>query len=380
MLKKILPFAVLTIATIHYTFAQDKSQVQMVEWIIPATATNIPQTPEQTKSNRDFGRKLPNPEVLQPRLDQDLPKYQPRKDIKISGTFKGASSDVLTVLANKWFTKFQTYYPNAKLSISPPYAGSLGAIELVNEKLDFVFVSRELKPDDITQFNDKFGYAPLSVPISGGSYRHFGALDAVGFFVHKDNPLEKISFKQIDGLYSTTRHSGSEEITTWGQLGVKGPLANKKIHLYGIKPWNGFEEFVRQRVLNTNGKRGEWRNDIHYDKLVFPMAKNVANDPEGIGYSGLAYIDAPVKMIPIVFNEGDLPQAPTYENVAAATYPLSRLIYFNTNKNPNKPLNPAVEEFIKFILSQEGQQIVLDHAIYIPLRAEQANVARQLLK
>lgn len=380
MLKKILPCAILAVATAQIAFAQEKPQIPMVEWVIPALPTNTPQTPEQAKSGRDVGRTLPEPEVLQPRLDQNLPKYQPRKDIKISGAFKGASSDVLTVLANKWFAKFQTYYPNVKLSISPPYAGSLGAIELVNEKLDFVFVSRELKPDDITQFNAKFGYDPLSVPISGGSYRHFGALDAVGFFVHKDNPIEKITFKQIDGLYSKTRYSGSEEITTWGQLGVKGPWANKKVRLYGIKPWNGFEEFVRQRILNANGKRGEWRDDIHYDKLVFPMAKNIANDPEGIGYSGLAYIDAPVKMIPIVANEGDAPQAPTYENVAAATYPLSRLIYFNTNKNPSKPLNPAMEEFLKFVLSQEGQQIVLDHARYIPLRAEQANSARQLLK
>jgi phosphate transport system substrate-binding protein len=286
---------------------------------------------------------------------------------------------VLTVLAQKWMDKFKTYYPNASLSIAPPYAGSLGAIELIKGDLDFVFVSRELKPEDIKQFKAKFGYDPLSVPISGGSYRHFGALDAVAFFVNKDNPIEQITYKQLDQMYSATHARGGAAITRWGDLGLTGEWADKPIHLYGIKPWNGFEEFVRQRVLSAGGKRGEWRDDIKFEKLVFPMAKNIAADRYSIGYSGMAYTDAPVKIIPLVEKEGDAPQAPTYENVALATYPLSRLIYFNTNKAPGKPLNPVMEEFLRFVLSREGQQVVLEHARYIPLRAWQANGARALL-
>jgi len=308
-----------------------------------------------------------------------LPAYQPRRDIQISGTLRGASSDVLTVLAQKWMDKFKTYYPGAALSIAPPYAGSLGAIELIKGDLDFVFVSRELKPDDIKQFKTKFGYDPLSVPISGGSYRHFGALDAVAFFVNKDNPIEQITYKQLDQMYSTTHLRGGGAIAKWGDLGLTGEWADKPIHLYGIKPWNGFEEFVRQRVLSANGKRGEWREDIKFEKLVFPMAKNIAADRYSIGYSGLAYTDAPVKLIPLIEKEGDAPQAPTYENVALATYPLSRLVYFNTNKAPGKPLNPVMEEFLRFVLSRDGQQVVLDHARYVPLRGSQASAARALL-
>ena len=74
---------------------------------------------------------------------------------------------------------------------------SLGAAELIKGNLDAVFVSRELRPDDITGFRARFGYDPLSVPISGGSYRHFGFLDAVGIIVHKDNPIDKISFERV---------------------------------------------------------------------------------------------------------------------------------------------------------------------------------------
>ena len=350
----------------------------MVEWIVPALPTNKPQTEEEAKEGQRSGRALPPPEILQPILDPALPAYQPRKE-RLTGSFKGASSDVLKVLVEKWFAKFKTYHPEVTLSISPPYAGSLGAVELVKGDLDFVFVSRELKPDDVTGFRSKFGYDPLSVPVSGGSYRHFGALDAIAFYVNKDNPIEKISFDQLDAMYSSTHHRGGKPIAKWGDLGLTGEWADKPVKLHGIKPWNGFEEFVRQRVLSVGDKRGEWRDDIAFEKVVFPMAKRVSDDRYGIGYSGIAYIDAGVKVIPVIGKAGDPPQAPTYENVALATYPLSRLIFFNTNKAPGKPLNPALDEFLRFILSREGQQVVLDHASYIPLRGHQVQSSRALL-
>jgi phosphate transport system substrate-binding protein len=358
--------------------AQSTDTRPMVEWVIPALPTNKPQTEQEAKEGQVSGRKLPPPEVLQPILDPELPAYQPRTE-KLTGSFKGASSDVLKVLVEKWIAKFKTYHPDVTISISPPYAGSLGAIELVKGDLDFVFVSRELKPDDIKGFKTKFGYDPLSVPVSGGSYRHYGALDAIAFYVNKDNPVEQITFDQLDAMYSSTRHRGGKAITKWGDLGLTGEWADKPVKLYGIRPWNGFEEFVRQRVLSVGDKRGEWREDIAFEKVVFPMAKKVSDDRYGIGYSGIAYIDAPVKVIPVVEKAGAAPQAPTYENVALATYPLSRLTFFNTNKAPGKPLNPALDEFLRFILSREGQQVVLDHASYIPLRSNQVQSSRSLL-
>lgn len=353
---------------------------QFTEWVDPPRATTKPQTEEEAEAGKKNGRALPELELLQPTLDPALSAYKPRRDIKLAGTFKGAASDVLPGLANAWFAAFKKLYPNVNLSVAPPYAGSLGAKELVKQNIDFVFVSRELKPDDIVDFKAKFGYAPTSVPISGGSYRHFGFLDAVGFFVSRDNPLDKISFAQLDAIFSSTHHRGGKPITTWGQLGLTGEWADKPIHAYGIKPWNGFEEFIRQRVLSTDGKRGEWSDGVHYDKLVFPVAKHGVEDRYAIGYTGVAYVDAPVKMLALGENEAGPFHAPSYENVARATYPLSRLIFFNVNKAPGNALDPALAEFLKFVLSKEGQQIVRDQALYLPLRANQAAGARALIE
>jgi phosphate transport system substrate-binding protein len=358
----------------------DPAQSKMVEWLSPALPSNHPQTPQDEEKGRQLGRAEPKPEVLQPALDPALPAYRPRKDVEISGDFKAACSDVLPRLVKLWIEGFKKYYPNVNISSAPPYAGSLGAKELVKGNLDFVFVSRELRPDDITEFKDKFGYDPLSVAISGGSYRHFGFLDAIGFYVNKDNPLEEISFDQLDAILSRTHHRGGEPITKWGQLGLPGAWADKPIHVYGIRPWNGFEEFVRQRVLNREGQRGEWRDDINFDKVVFPIAGRVAADRYGIGYSGLAYLDAGVKVLPLSLHNGGPVYAPSYENVSRAFYPLSRVLYLNVNRAPGKSLNLAVEEFLRFILSREGQQLVLDEALFLPLRASQVENSRALLR
>lgn len=351
----------------------------MVEWLQPAIADLPLRSEEEKQQGMEFGRELPQPEFLQPTLDPDLPGFVPSLDSGVSASYVGGASDVLPGLVLAWIAEFNKIYPNVGIEIAKPYAGSLGMLEVIEETYDFVFVSRELKPTDISSFNEKFGHDPLSTPVAGGSYRHYGFLDAIGFFVHVDNPLDGLSFDQIDALFSSTRHRGGEPITTWGQLGLGGEWKDRPINLYGIEPWNGFEEFVRQRALSVGDQRGEWRADINYSHQSFPVADSVASDPNGLGYTGLAYINRGVKMLPVRSEAGGDYIAPSYENVANASYPLSRLIFFNTNKVPGERLDLVLDEFARFILSREGQQIILDQAIYIPLRSWQADESRAAL-
>ncbi len=336
-------------------------------------------TPAQSELWKEQGRTLPDPELLQPTLDAALPSFTPRQKTELSGHLKGAASDVMAVLTKQWVTAFHKYYPKAVIDVPPPYAGSLGALELIKGDLDFVTVSRELKPTDISGFQKKFGYAPLTIPISGGTYRHFGFLDSVVFFVHQDNPLKQLTFAQLDAILSSTHLRGGAPITTWGQLGLTGEWADKPIHVWGVKPWNGFEEFVRQRVLSTDTQRGEWRSDINFVDTVFPVSPHVSEDRYAIGYAGLAFVGDGVRLLALSPDNSGRFIAPSYEEVARATYPLSRLVYINVNKAPGKPLNPLLDEFIRFILSREGQQVIRNEAIYLPLRSEQVARSRAQL-
>lgn len=347
---------------------------------LSARSLPIKATPAQTEQWKQQGRDLPPAELLQPSLDAALPRFIPAQRASLSGHLKGAASDVLADLTKQWVIAFQKYYPGVVIDVPAPYAGSLGAIELIKGDIDFVAVSRELKPSDVSAFRKKFGYDPLSAPIAGGTWRHFGFLDSVVFFVHQDNPLQQLSFAQLDAILSSTRHRGTPAITTWGQLGLTGEWAEQPIHVWGVKPWNGFEEFIRQRILSTPAHRGEWRPDLNFVETVFPISPRVAEDRYAIGYAGLAYVGDGVKLLALAPETNAPAIAPDYEAVAKATYPLSRLVYLNLNKSPNQPLNPVLDEFTRFILSREGQQIILNQAVFLPLRASQATQSRDQLK
>lgn len=346
-----------------------------VTWIEPTAPPVGPQSDAEKKAGMDIGRTLPSPELLQPELDPGLPHYVPTKGIKINAHFRAGVSDVLPGLAGAWISAFRKYYPSFRLDLVKPYAGSLGALELIKGNLDLVFVSRELKPTDISGFKGKFGYPPFSVPISGGTWRHFGFLDAIAFMVNPSNPVRSLSFRQLDAAFSSTRLRGGKPVKTWADLGVGGDWADKPVHLYGIKPWNGFEEFVRQRVLSTAGARGEWNGQVHYDETFFNLARRVAADPYALGYTGMSAIDSEVKIVPLTV-DGEPALSPSYENVASAAYPLSRVVYLNANAKSGAALNPALREFLRFILSREGQDVVRRQGIYLPLRAGQVGRSR----
>lgn len=309
---------------------------------------------------------------------------------------------------------FRKHYPLVFFDCTPPFTGDLVGAALAADNVSIGFVGRELKPIETINFHKKFGYPPTSVPVGGGSYRHFAWLDAPAVIVHKDNPLAGLTFKEFDSIFSTTRLRGGKDITKWGQLPGIPPnhaLANQNIEIYGNAVWNGFEEFMRQIILNVyegdsqpvlgdfniypssaGNKRGQWKSaysnssdffvggvpaermnqtanpHVHWLRLVFDIAHSVAGVPNSIGYTGLAYVDSPVKLLPLAIKEGGPYYGATYANVAAATYPLTRVIYGNINKKPGEPLEQILEEFLNFIGSREGQQIVLDQAVYTPLR------------
>jgi len=134
------------------------------------------------------------------------------------------------------------------------------------------------------------------------------------------------------------------------------------------------------RSLSARSQRGEWREDIHFEKLVFPLAKRVSEDRYALGYSGLAYFDAPVKVLALAQDTNSAAIPPDYENVAAARYPLGRLVYFNVNRAPGEQLPPALNEFLRFVLSREGQEVVRKQGIFLPLREFQAAQSRALLE
>jgi phosphate transport system substrate-binding protein len=191
--------------------------------------------------------------------------------------------------------------------------------------------------------------------------------DCIVFIVNKDNPLTEITYPQLDAIYSATHNRGIKEpITKWGQLGLTGEWADKPIRAWGVEVPNGYDTFVNLHVLAN----GQWRDGIQSQHTVIPLSDKVAEDKYAISYTGLAWNTNPgTKVLSLAVHPGDAPIAPTFDNVAAQKYPLSRTIYMFVNREPGQPLSPVLREFLRYALSREGQQAVVEDGIFTPLPA-----------
>ena len=352
--------------------------VATVEWQLPTAPTHAVQTHAQDLAGMRQGRALPPPEVLQPTLDPELRRFVPRYSSALSGTLRLMCSDTMPALVRAWIRSFAYYYPKVHVVFGPPFEGSDGATALREGRIDVAFVSRELKPTDVTSFQARYGYRPTSIPVSGGSWRQFGYLDAVAVIVNQQNPVKQLTLTQLDAIFSRSHMRGDHAAVTWGAVGARGAWARRPIHVYGIKPWNGFEEFVRQRVLDRGGTRGHWRRGMRFSRTVFPVARRIAEDPDGIGYTGLAFVDSGVKVLAL--GRGALAVSPTYTNVALARYPLSRVIYANVNLRPGAQPPTVVQEFLRLILSRPGQREVRREGVFVPLREFQVRASLRLVR
>jgi phosphate transport system substrate-binding protein len=325
-------------------------------------------------------RARPAPEALyDAKVDPALPVY--RSVGAVNGSLNGICSETFPDLMKLWVDGFRKHQPAVTINVAPT-GGGVGSKALAEGQVDFAAVTREISPADEALFVKHYGYKPLEIAVVGGSYRSYGFTDALTFFVHPDNPIEHLSFAQIDAMYSKTRLRGAKEpILTWGQVDkslLAGDWADKPIHAWGVQPWNGFEQFIRLRVLMG----GEWRDGVNTEKLVIPLPERVASDRYAIAYSGIAYLKPGIAVKRIAVSER--PEGPflegTFDEVAAQSYPLARVLYFYVNRPPSKPLDPIVREFLRYILSRDGQQAAVQDAIYTPLPSRLVNRSLERLR
>ena len=305
----------------------------------------------------------PNPPLAYgAKVDAGIPAYKPVKGL--SGMLRGVESNTVTELEKRWIDGFTHIYPNVHISVDIGGSGQ-GGPRLTNGTADFAFISRELMGREETPFIDKFGYKPLAISVAGGSFAVKAFTDCVVFIVNKENPLDEISYPQLDAIYSATHNRGIRNpITTWGQLGLTGDWADKPIHTWGVEVPNGYDVFVNMHVLAN----GQWKDGIKTEHTVIPLSDHVGEDKYAISYTGLAWDNNPnTKVLRLAVHPADPAIAPTFDTVAAQQYPLSRTIYMFVNRQAGKPIDPILREFIRYALSREGQQAVVDDAIFTPL-------------
>ncbi|SFX37443.1 PstS family phosphate ABC transporter substrate-binding protein [Marinospirillum alkaliphilum] len=300
---------------------------------------------------------------LQAGATERLPDYQ--RVSGISGNLSTVGSDTLANLMTLWAEEFRRFYPGIHIQIQAS-GSSTAPPSLAEGTANLGAMSRPMRDSEIQAFEMRHGYPPTAIPV---------AIDALAVYVHKDNPLPGLTLAQVDAIFSSTRHCGARSrVNRWGELGLTGSWTQRPIQLYGRNSVSGTYGYFKNVALCG----GDFRNNVNEQPGSASVVQAISTSLNAIGYSGIGYRTSSVRAVPIAVAEGQPFIEATAEQASRGDFPLSRFLYVYVNQRPNQPLPPLEREFIRMLLSHQGQQVVLRDG-YIPLSAELVQHLQQQL-
>src|SRR5918992_1984231 len=283
------------------------------------------------------------------KVDASIPSY--KKTSGVSGNLNSVGSDTLNNLMTLWAEGYKREYPNVRIQIEGK-GSSTAPPSLIQGTAQIGPMSRTMKAEEIDAFEKKYGYKPTAIRV---------AVDGIGVFVNKDNPLKGLSMQQVDSIFSKGRAWGGKPVNNWGQAGVAN-WKSQPVSLYRRNSASGTYGYFKEHALC----KGDYKDTVKEQPGSASVVQGVTEDKFAIGYSGIGYKTSGVRAVPLSAKPGGACVDDSPENVLSGKYPLARFLYVYANKAPNKPLDPMVREFVKYVLSQQGQQVVVKDG-FIPL-------------
>lgn len=283
------------------------------------------------------------------KVDAGIPSYQQTSGV--SGSVSSIGSDTLNNLNTFWAEAFKAVYPNVKIQIEGK-GSSTAPPALIEGTAQLGPMSRPMKAKEIDEFEARYGYKPTEIKV---------AIDALAVFVHKDNPVSELSMLQVDNIFSSTYKMGGSNAAKWADVGLTGEWASRPISAYGRNSASGTYAFFKEKAL----KKGDFKSSVKEQPGSSAVVQGIATDLGGVGYSGIGYLTSGVKTVKLGNPSSGFYEA-NAENAINGKYPLARFLYIYINKKPGKPLDALTKEYIRFVLSQKGQEIVVKDG-YFPL-------------
>lgn len=263
----------------------------------------------------------------------------------VSGNLNSIGSDTLNNLMTYWAESFRKVYPNVKIQVEGK-GSSTAPPALISGIAQLGPMSRKMKNKEIEKFEKEHGFPPIKIAV---------AIDSLAVYVHKDNPIAGMNIQQVDAVFSKTRQHGlKSDIKVWGDLGMTGEWASRPISLYGRNSASGTYGFFKKKAL----KKGDFKDTVKEQPGSASVVNGVGGDIAGIGYSGIGYKTSEVRAIPLAKKAGQEFVQADFDKAVSGEYPLGRALYIYLVKQPGKPLPKLTLEFLKFVLSKEGQKIV----------------------
>jgi len=274
-------------------------------------------------------------------------KYKKVNDVY--GTIKVSGSSTMSNLVSIWCSGFSDIYHNINCMVES-FGSSKAPKDLEKGNVDIGAMSEPMSTTDIQDFKNIYGYEPLEIKV---------AIDMIAVLVNNENPINCMTIDQLDGVYSNTNScQGSTNIATWGELDLVGDWMNTPIKIYGRTPASGtYDVFKKMALCNGTYKQSITELASSRDIVDF-----VSRDTSSIGYSGSGLLTSGVKAVNIGKSKKNCyPPEPKY--AMSKQYPLTRDLYLYLRENPSKGMKKITKEFLKYILSKDGQKAVIESGL-----------------
>ncbi len=328
----------------------------------------------------------------------DLPAYAPKQ--KVSGVIRQWGSNYFadSPLGKMWEEGFKKHHP--EITFEDELKTALAGIPALTFGMADIAPMRHITSDEMLLYQRYHSAWPVEITVVTGSLDVPGWSYALGIFIHKDNPLSRLTVDQLDGIFGAQRSGafqGTEwntavargpekNIRIWGQLGLTGEWAKKPIHVYGYNlryhipltferlVFQGGAKWNEQLIEFTNYKNADGSTELEAKQVIDAVSK----DPLGIGYSSVDFLTPATKSLAIAPRGSEKYVELNLQTLRSREYPLADEVYFYLRKDPGKRVDPKVKEFLRYILSREGQDAVQKDGKYLPLPGRIA--AEQLKK
>lgn len=319
-----------------------------------------------------------------------LPLYRPRA--RVSGHIViwghgSATRDFMGPLIVRWAAEFHRYQPNVTIE-NRMYGTSSAIGALAVGAGNLTILGEEISPDAERLFERAKGYKPTKIEIANGSLATNYFDYAHQIFVNRANPLARLDVRQLEEIFGAEHRCAKRNIRTWGELGLTGTWADRPIHPYSWKTDEDFALFLRERALCGSHRWNPATTEVHpiqkpdgsqYD-LGQQIMDGVARDPLGIGITNQRFARPEVKALPLAWTAKGAYVVANDETLINHAYPLVRIIPAFIDRKPGQPADPAVAEFLRFILSREGQAALIEQSGYLPVNRKEADEAEKWLR
>ncbi|MBN2091233.1 phosphate ABC transporter substrate-binding protein [candidate division KSB1 bacterium] len=258
---------------------------------------------------------------------------------------QNTGSDTMVNLAQAWAEEYAKIDSTVSVEVSGGGSGT-GIAALINGTVDIANCSRKMEPQELEKAKLNTGNEPKEYMVG---------YDALAVYVHKNNPIEEITIEQLAEIYAE-----NGKITKWSQMGVTLPAGSSdEMILVSRQSNSGTYHYFREAILGHGKDFRLGTRDLHGSKDVVEL---VSKTQGAIGYSGMGYATAEVKMLKVKKTAEEPAYAPTVENTLNQTYPIARPLFMYTLGEPNE----TIQKYLDWIHSAAGQDVVLQTG-YVPL-------------